>query len=107
MHSTPEDLSSVNEGLGISGEPYLDVAWVDSWDDELRRMNDGKRGRPYAYPESLMAFLRLFQSFLDTPLRQTEGFLRRPAEIVLLVPPPSITSGTAKLHARSVGETFS
>lgn len=66
----------MNEGLVRRGELYLDVAWVDAWDDELRRMNEGKAGRPYGYPESLMVFLRAFRSVLDAPLRQLEGFLR-------------------------------
>lgn len=82
------DWPRINEGLVRRGELYLDVAWVD----ELRRMNDGKLGRPYEYPESLMAFLRLFRSFLDTALRQMEGFLRGLSRIVPRVRPADYTT---------------
>ncbi len=86
------DWPRVNEGLVRRGELYLDLAWVDGWDDELRRMNDGKLGRPYGFPESLMAFLRLFRSCLDTPLRQMEGFLRSLSKIVPRVRPADYTT---------------
>jgi len=92
----------VNEGLVRRGELYLDVAWVDSCDDELRRMNDGKRGRADGYPDSLVAVLRLFRSFLDTPLRQMEGFLRGLSRIMPRVRPAKAHPGRS--HGTALGK---
>ncbi|MEK6987850.1 MAG: IS5 family transposase [Candidatus Thermoplasmatota archaeon] len=86
------DWPRVNEGLVRRGELYLDLAWVGTWDDEVRRMNDGKRGRPYGFPESLMAFLRTFRSVLDAPLRQLEGFLRSLGKVLPTVRPADYTT---------------
>ena len=96
------DWQRVNEGLVRRGELYLDVAWVDSWDDEVRTMNDGKPGRPHGYPESLMAFLRAFRSILDTPLRQMEGFLRSLGRILPRVRPADYTTIWRRLEREGV-----
>ena len=31
-------------------EVYLDLEWVDSWENELIEMNKGKMGAPFEYP---------------------------------------------------------
>ena len=40
-----------NDRLVLRGEMYLSTDWMRSWDEELRMMNDGRRGRPYDFPE--------------------------------------------------------
>jgi IS5 family transposase len=50
--------------------------WVDDWDDELERMNKGKSGRPFRYPESLVQFAEILKTVLRLPFRQLEGFLQ-------------------------------
>jgi hypothetical protein len=35
------------------GEVVLDLDVIDNWSKELKDMNDGKKGDPYAYPNSL------------------------------------------------------
>ena len=58
--SFPRDWKVTNERLVVRGEFLLDLEWVKSWDKELDEMNNGKRGHPYEFPESLIRFLRLF-----------------------------------------------
>jgi hypothetical protein len=66
----------VNESYVAQGVLLLQHDWVDDWDDELERMNEGKSGRPYQYPESLIRFAETLQTILRLPLRQLEGFLK-------------------------------
>jgi hypothetical protein len=39
--------SSYNESLVRRGEVILDFDVIDSWDSELKRMNNGKKGAQY------------------------------------------------------------
>ena len=70
-----------NEKLVRRGELYISLDFLDNWDEELEKMNKGKVGRPYIYPQTFMHFLAfLHVAFL--PLRQMEGFLRKLSEHV-------------------------
>ena len=66
----------VNESYVAQGVLLLQHDWVDDWDAELERMNKGKSGRPYQYPESLIRFAETLKTILRLPLRQLEGFLK-------------------------------
>ena len=55
--------------------------FLENWNEELNKMNSGKVGRPYIYPQTFMHFLAfLHVAFL--PLRQMEGFLRKLSEYI-------------------------
>ena len=70
-----------NEKLVRRGELYISLDFLDSWDDELAKMNKGKVGRPFVYPENFMYFLAFIHiAFL--PFRQIEGFLRKLSEFI-------------------------
>ena len=70
-----------NEKLVKRGEIYISLDFLENWDNELERMNKGKRGRPYDFPDSFMFFLALIHiAFL--PFRQMEGFLRKLSEYI-------------------------
>jgi len=56
-------------------EIYLDLDWVDSWDDELAEMNKGKRGKPYEYPKSMIEFQALLMEKFSS--RGAESFTRQ------------------------------
>jgi len=43
-----------NEQLVKRGEYLLDLDWVESWDEELEKMNKNKLGHPYEFPDSLI-----------------------------------------------------
>lgn len=46
--------SIYNDSLVRRGE-ILDFSVLENWDTEVRRMNDGRRGRPFTYPCSLIS----------------------------------------------------
>lgn len=60
-----------------AGEFYFSFEFLDSWDKELKRMNQGKKGKPFEYPETLVQFSGLMYEFLHLPYRQLEGALRK------------------------------
>ncbi len=64
-----------NESLVRRGEILLDMDFIDTWPDELAKMNDGKVGKPFDYPESLIRLLAIVHAYL-LPYRQSEGFTR-------------------------------
>jgi hypothetical protein len=66
----------VNESYVTQGVLLLQHDWVDDWDAELGRMNEGESGRPYQYPESMIRFAETLKTILRLPLRQLEGFLQ-------------------------------
>jgi len=64
-----------NEALVRRGEILLDMDFIDTWPEELARMNEGKEGKPFDYPESLIRLLAIVHAYL-LPYRQLEGFTR-------------------------------
>ena len=60
---------------------YTTLDFMETWDTEIQSMNEGKRGRPFIFPQSLMAFLDfLHVAFL--PYRQMEGFLKKLSQYI-------------------------
>ncbi|MFQ5822391.1 MAG: transposase [Candidatus Heimdallarchaeota archaeon] len=68
-----------NEELTRRGTFYLDFKWAKSWKKELREMNEGKVGRPYEFPESLIKLQSVWLEFTD--LRGVVGITREVVEI--------------------------
>jgi hypothetical protein len=66
----------VNEGLVRRGEILLDLRILDGWNSELERMNAGKEGGRYVYPEIFVRLLGYMHLLFRLPYRQTEGFLK-------------------------------
>ena len=58
------------------GEILLDLHILDRWDSELERMNAGKEGGRYVYPEIFVRLLGYMHLLFHLPYRQTEGFLK-------------------------------
>lgn len=46
-----------NEKLVMRGYFYINPAFLLTWNDEINKMNAGKIGQPYFYPESMIEFL--------------------------------------------------
>ena len=74
--------SIYNELLTKRGEFCLSLDFVDQWDARLAQMNAGKRGRPFQYPESFIAWMARIHIFLQMPYRQMEGFVRKLATFI-------------------------
>jgi len=69
------DWARVNQAYVTQGVLLLQHDWVDGWDRELERMNEGKRGRPFLFPESLVRFAVMLRTALRLPFRQLQGIL--------------------------------
>jgi len=46
-----------NEELVMRGYFYINPAFLETWNDEIKQMNAGKIGQPYLYPKSMMETL--------------------------------------------------
>ena len=62
-----------NEKLVRRGELYISLDFLESWDEELEKMNTRKVGRPYQYPQTFMQFLAFLHAAFLT-FRQNRGF---------------------------------
>jgi len=67
--------SEYNESLVRRGEMLFDSGFLQNWRAELKKMNKGKEGPHYRYPNSLISLLATVHVYL-LPYRQLEGFLR-------------------------------
>ena len=70
------DWRRINEGLVKRGEILLDPRILDRWNIELEKMNTGKEGGQYVYPEIFIRLLGYMHLLFHLPYRQTEGFLK-------------------------------
>ena len=60
--------SSYNESLVRRGEVILDLDVIDSWHSELKkRMNNGKKGAQYDYPDSFVQLLGYMRVYFHLP----------------------------------------
>ena len=64
-----------NEELVRRGELLFDTDFLAGWRSELARMNRGKEGARFAYPNSFLNMLAAIHAYL-LPYRQLEGFVR-------------------------------
>lgn len=65
-----------NEQLVKRGEYLLDLDWVTDWNDELKEMNNGKLGRRYKFPESLIRTQGVWHTH-KIPYRTVKGITRK------------------------------
>ena len=72
-----------NESLVKRGEILLDFDVIDNWDSELEKMNKGKEGRKFVYPDSFIKLLGYMRVYFHLPYRQTEGVVRKHASNTL------------------------
>ncbi|MEM0467047.1 MAG: IS5 family transposase [Candidatus Thermoplasmatota archaeon] len=61
-HKDNRDWKHYNERLVKRGEFLVNPRFLDNWRGEIKRMNQGKVGQPYTYPESLILFCAFFWS---------------------------------------------
>ena len=72
------DWIGYNKRLVTRGEFLLDCEWVESWNSELKAMNEGKVGARYEYPNSFMCFLAVLHQWVD--FRGLEGISKKLVE---------------------------
>jgi hypothetical protein len=68
--------SEYNESFVRRGEMLFDDGFLQNWQAELKKMNKGKEGANYRYPNSLILLLLATLHAYLLPYRQLEGFLR-------------------------------
>jgi len=64
-----------NEKYRVRGEFLFDLDFVKSWDNELDKMNKGKRGAPFQFPESFIEWLAVLSQWISN--RGLQGVTRR------------------------------
>ena len=77
------DWKKYNESLVKRGEILLDFDVIDNWDSELEKMNEGKKGRKFVYPDLFIKLLGYMRAYFNLPYRQTEGVIRKHASNTL------------------------
>lgn len=90
------DWRRYNESLVLRGEFYLDLGPFRSWDQELARMNLGKRGGQYRIPESFVRWLVIWKQLVD--YRGLEGITRKMAELRVIPTYPDYTTLWHRIH---------
>lgn len=68
--------SIYNEQLVRRGEYLLDLDFVSNWKEELEKMNHGKRGSPFQFPNTLIELQAVWHA-KRIPFRMIEGISRR------------------------------
>jgi hypothetical protein len=69
-----KDWPTYNEALIKRGNILLDLNLLQDWKQELHKMNQGKEGARYSYPETLIKLQALLRSLYGLPYRQLQGF---------------------------------
>ena len=81
------DWKVVDERLIRRGEILLSLEFLDSYENDLRAVNEGKVGRPYTLTDRYMEFLMVVRYLFSMPYRQLEGFSRGLNRMVPRLPP--------------------
>ena len=76
------DWKKVNESYVKRAIFYLDFDWVESWSNELAKMNFGKCGAPYLFPNSLIKLQAIWLNYFS--YRGAEGITRQLVNLGLL-----------------------
>jgi len=76
------DWREYNERLVARGEAYVSLDFLDSWEEDVEKLNRKKVGRPYTYPVSLMTFMAYLHTLLSVDFRGLQGFLRGLSKLV-------------------------
>jgi len=80
-----------NEHLVRRGEILFSIDFPEKWNEEIEKMNEGKRGRPYNYSQSFMVFLKILHDCIQIRYRQLEGFVRVLSKHIPKIKAPSFS----------------
>ena len=65
-----------NESLVERGRVLIDVSFLKSANDEIKKMNKGKVGAPFQYPYSYIEFVAFLKVGFKIPYRTVQGIIR-------------------------------
>jgi len=74
------DWNVYNQQLVKRGEYLLALDFVEGWNNELAKMNAGKRGAPYRFPKSLIEMQAVWHAH-SLPYRMIEGLTTKLCEL--------------------------
>ena len=69
------DWAACNQKLVDRGGFLLDHSILEKWKNGVDRLNEGKYGRQYEFPDELFYWAAMQHVVLGMPYRQIEGFL--------------------------------
>ncbi len=81
------DWPSYNRSLVRRGEILFSYDFLDTWGYELERMNEGKKGKPFAFPDSFILVIGYIRYSFHLPYRQTEGIIKATGKSLPTNPP--------------------
>lgn len=70
------DWPSYNRSLVRRGEILFSYDFLDSWGQEIERMNRNKKGKPFVFPDSFILAIGYIRYSFHLPYRQTEGIIK-------------------------------
>jgi hypothetical protein len=70
------DWPSYNRSLVRRGEILFSYDFLDSWGQEIERMNRNKKGKPFIFPNSFILAIGYIRYSFHLPYRQTEGIIK-------------------------------
>lgn len=70
------DWPSYNRSLVRRGEILFSYDFLDSWSQEIERMNRNKKGKPFVFPDSFILAIGYIRYSFHLPYRQTEGIIK-------------------------------
>ena len=92
-----------NESLVKRGEVLLDFDVIDNWPTELEKMNRGKEGRKFVYPDSFIRLLGYMRAYFHLPYRQTEGgVVRAHAENIIIPSIPDYSNISRRINRLNI-----
>lgn len=88
-----------NGEIARRGELFIGFDFLENWNRELKRMNKGKRGKPFGYPEGLVKFFAPVRMFFHLSYRQEEGFVEAISKLVPELEVPDYTTICRRVSA--------
>jgi hypothetical protein len=86
------DWPEYNEKLVRRGELYFSFEFLNSWSEDLARMNRGKVGRRYLFPEPFIQQLMMLHTIFRVSYRSLEGMVRKLATFFPMISPIDYTT---------------
>jgi len=81
------DWKKIDDRLIRRGTLLLDLGFVNNYGRELKRMNQGKPGRPFKLTNSYVRFVGFIRYLFSMGFRQLEGFTTALHKLVPRLPP--------------------
>lgn len=71
------DWKRCNQKLVDRGAFFLDHDILDKWKSSVGRLNAGKYGRPFEFPDELFYWAAMQHAVMGMPYRQIQGYLEK------------------------------